>query len=148
MTLVRYEPWALMNRLHRELDGLLRVPPTPAAGAPPQSPVALIPNVDVHEDAERYVVRADLPGVQPADIEITADQGVLTIRAERRAERREGTPGTGRVERFAGTFVRRFTLPEDADAGEISARTLHGVLELTIRKQVKPEPRRITVEAA
>jgi HSP20 family protein len=148
MTLVRYEPWILMNPLHRELDGLWRAPPAPEATRAAQRPVALIPNVDVQADAARYVVRADLPGVEPADIEVTADQGVLTIRAERRAARPEGEASNGRVERFAGTFLRRFTLPEDADAGAIAARSHHGVLELTIPKQVKPEPRRITVEAA
>jgi HSP20 family protein len=145
MTLVRYEPWTLMNRLHRELDQLFRDPLTATAGtADATRPVALIPNVDVHEQADRYLLRADLPGVEPADIGITADQGVLTIRAERR----EGTAANGRFERFAGTCVRRFTLPEDANAEAISARSIHGVLELTIQKQPKPEPRRITVEAA
>ncbi len=148
MTLVRYEPWTLMNRLHRELDGLWRAPRAPDANGTTQHPVALLPNVDVHEDTAQYVVRADLPGVQPADIEVTADQGVLTIRAERRAARPEGTAANGRVERFAGTFVRRFALPEDANAEAIAARSHHGVLELTIQKRVKPEPRRITVEAA
>jgi HSP20 family protein len=148
MTLARYQPWTLMSRLHRELDDLLRIPLAPEANGAAQRRSALIPAVDVHEDAERYMLRADLPGVQPNDIEITADQGVLTIRAERRAERREGTDGQGRGERFAGTFVRRFTLPEDADVEAISARSQHGVLELAIQKQVKPEPRRITVEAA
>ena len=150
MTLVRYEPWTLMNRLHRELDELFRDPPaaTTAPTAAEARPVALLPSVDVHEDADRYLVRADLPGVQPADIQVTADQGVLTIRAERRAERREGAPVNGRYERFAGTFVRRFTLPEDANAEAIGARSTHGVLELTIPKQAKPEPRRIAVDAA
>jgi len=149
MTLIRYEPWTLMNRLHRDLDDLFRDPPaTPAGKGIEARPVALIPNVDVHEDAERYIVCADLPGVQPADIEITTEQGVLTIRAERRAERREGAAAHSRVERFVGTFVRRFSLPEDANAEAITARSHNGVLELAIRKQVKAEPRRIAVEAA
>jgi HSP20 family protein len=149
MTLVRYEPWTLMNRLHRELDDLFRAPPATAAGAAPEErPVALIPSVDVHEEADRYVVRADLPGVLPADIQVTTEQGVLQIRAQRHVERRDGAPAHGRYERFAGTFVRRFTLPEDANAEAISARSTHGVLELTIPKQAKVEPRRITVEAA
>lgn len=147
MTLVRYEPWTLMNRLHRELDDLFRAPPATAAAAEDR-PVALIPSVDVHEEADRYVVRADLPGVLPTDIQVTADQGVLSIRAQRQAERREAGAAGGRYERVAGTFVRRFTLPEDANAEAISARSTHGVLELTIPKQAKPEPRRITVEAA
>ncbi|MCU0761327.1 MAG: Hsp20/alpha crystallin family protein [Steroidobacteraceae bacterium] len=150
MTLVRYEPWTLMNRLHRELDALLRDPlAAPAVATAGEQPsVALIPTVDVHEEADRYVLRADLPGVQPADIQVTAEQGVLSIRAERRMERREGASGNGRIERVAGTFVRRFTLPKDVDADAIGARSTHGVLELTIPKRVKPEPRRIAVEAA
>ena len=149
MTLVRYEPWSLMNRLHRELDAVIRASTTtPGTAQTGHRPVALIPRVDVHEDAERYVLRADLPGVQPADIQVTADQGVLSIRAERRVERREGEPASGRFERVAGTFARRFTLPEDANTDAISARSAHGVLELTIPKQAKPEPRRISVEAA
>lgn len=110
--------------------------------------MALIPHVDVRETADRYVLQADLPGVQPADIEITTDQGVLTILAQRGAERREDAETAVRFERFAGTFQRRFTLPEDADAEAISARSHHGVLELTIMKQAKTEPRRIAVEAA
>jgi HSP20 family protein len=151
MTLVRYEPWTLMNRLQRELDVLFRdSTAAPAAAAAPgeSRPVALLPTVDVHEEPERYVVRADLPGVQPADIQVTADQGVLSIRAERRVERRDGAAGNGRTERVAGTFVRRFTLPQDVDAEAIGARCTHGVLELSIPKRTKPEPRRIAVEAA
>ncbi|MCP5360367.1 MAG: Hsp20/alpha crystallin family protein [Steroidobacteraceae bacterium] len=148
MPLVRYEPWTLMTRLHRELDELFRDPLTTTASGTEARPAALLPNVDVQEEADRYVIRADLPGVQPADIQITADQGVLTLRAERRVENREGNAANGRYERFAGTFTRRFTLPQDANAEAIGARSEHGVLELTIPKQAKPEPRRITVEVA
>ena len=148
MTVVRYPSWTLINRLHRDLDAMLRVPLAgPAAGAPTR-PVELLPSVDVHEEAERYVVRADLPGVQPADIQVTAHEGVLSIRGERHVGAREGGAGQERHERVAGSFARRFTLPRDADAGRISARSTHGVLELTIPKLAKPEPRRIAVEAA
>ena len=70
MTVVRYEPWALLNRLHRELDQTLDNGARDATWSPA---------VDIHEEAERFVVRADLPGVKPADIEITADKGVLSL---------------------------------------------------------------------
>lgn len=150
MTIVRYEPWGLINRLHGELDQLLGAP-LAAANAGQRAatrPVALIPHVDVREAADRYVLQADLPGVQPADIEITTDQGVLTIRAQRGGERRDEAASAVRFERSAGTFQRRFTLPEDANVEAISARSHHGVLELTIMKQARSEPRRIAVEAA
>ncbi len=111
-------------------------------------PVAWIPSVDVHEEAERYVVRADLPGVSPDDIEITAEAGVLTIKGERKAATTQTENSYQRVERVAGNFVRRFTLPEAAQTDAIKATHLNGVLELSIAKQVKPEARRIKVEAA
>ena len=71
MTVVRYEPWALLNRLHRELDQTFDTVARDASWSPA---------VDIHEEAERFVVSADLPGVKPADIEITADKGVLSLR--------------------------------------------------------------------
>ncbi len=110
--------------------------------------VAWIPSVDVHEEAERYVVRADLPGVNPADIEVTADAGVLTIKGERKASAQGAEGSYQRVERVAGNFVRRFTLPDAAQTDAIKATHVNGVLELSIPKQAKPEARRIKVAAA
>jgi HSP20 family protein len=93
-------------------------------------------------------VRADVPGVEPKDIEVTAQDGVLTIRGERRAEKRESKTGFERVERVAGAFVRRFTLPDTAQTESITAKQNNGVLEVTIPKQPKVQPKRVTVEAA
>ncbi len=126
MTFVRYEPWGAATRT-----------------------AALLPRVNVREEVDRYVVETDLPGIAPADIEVTTEQDVLTIKAERRAERRDSAAaGVERFERTGGTFLRRFTLPDDADANSIAARSAHGVLELTIAKQPKLQPKRIAVEAA
>ena len=110
--------------------------------------VAWIPSVDVHEEAQRYVVRADLPGVSAADIEITADAGVLTLKGERKVSGQQAEGSYQRLERVAGNFVRRFTLPEAAQTDAIKATHVNGVLELSIPKVVKPEARRIKVEAA
>jgi len=136
MTVVRYEPWALLNRLHRELDQ------TVARDA------SWAPAVDIHEEAQRFVVRADLPGVKPADIEVTADKGVLTLRGQRLIEQRDSDGHYARVERVAGKFVRTFTLPENVQADAITAQFKDGVLELAIPKVAKAEPRRIEVQAA
>ena len=105
MSIVRSEPWTLLSRLNRDFDGFL-------AGNP-QTAVAYIPPVDVREEAERFLVEADLPGVAPSDIEVTAEKGVLTIRGERKSDKREQTNGYERVERVAGSFTRRFALPEN-----------------------------------
>ena len=114
----------------------------------PGADVSWIPAVDVAEEAERFVVRADLPGVDPKDVEITAEAGVLTLRGKRESARREEGAGYARNERVAGTFLRRFTLPETAQADAITARQINGVLEVTIPKQPKLQPRRIEVQAA
>jgi len=145
MTLINYEPWGLAGRLQRTFDQVLA---NTLARADADRNVAWIPSVDVHEEPERFVVRADLPGVDPKDIEITAEDGVLTLRGTRAAQKTEQQDGITRVERVAGRFLRRFTLPETAQADAISAKQTNGVLELSIPKQAKPEPRRIKIEAA
>jgi HSP20 family protein len=141
MTLVRYEPWALVSRFQRQLDRAL------GEGLEGAS-VSWIPHVDIHEEAERFVVVADLPGVDSKDIEITADKGVLTVKGERRSEKKSSKDGFESVERASGTFLRRFTLPESAEAEAIKATHVNGVLELSIPKRPQEQPRRISVQAA
>ena len=139
MTVVRYEPWALLNRLHRELDQTFDTVARDATWSPA---------VDIHEEPERFVVRADLPGVKPADIEITAEKGVLSLRGTRAFEQRKDDGHYSRVERVSGKFVRTFTLPDNVQSDAIKAAFKDGVLELTIPKIAKQEPRRIEVQAA
>lgn len=128
MTFVRYSPWTTLPRPVRDS--------------------ALVPDVDVREAAEQYHISVDLPGVAPADISVTTEHGVLTIRAERNATEAIAAEGYSRIERRTGTYLRRFTLPDDADAAAITARSAHGVLEVTIGKQAKAQPRRVEVAAA
>lgn len=147
MTLVAYEPWSLFNRLHRQLDQALnKTSDTPVASAPS---VSWIPRVDIYEEAERFVVLADVPGVEAKDIDITAENGVLTIRGERRTDKKETDKnGYERVERTNGSFLRRFTLPESANTETITAKQTNGVLEVSIPKHPQVQPRRISVQAA
>jgi len=141
MTIVRYEPWAFVGRLQRQLDRALG---EVADGAT----VSWIPRVDIHEEDERFVVTADLPGVEGKDIEITAEKGVLTLKGERRSEKKSSTNGFESIERASGTFLRRFTLPESLDAEAIKASHVNGVLEITIPKRPTAQPRRIEIQAA
>ncbi len=141
MTIVRYEPWTFVSRLQRQLDRALGEVVNGAT-------VSWIPHVDVREEAERFVVAADLPGVEAKDIEVTAEQGVLTIKGERRSEKKSSKDGYASVERASGTFLRRFTLPESVDAEAIKATHVNGVLEISIPKRPTEQPRRISVQAA
>jgi HSP20 family protein len=141
MTIVRYEPWALVSRLQRNLEHALGQNADSAS-------VSWIPHVDIREEDERFVVVADVPGVEGKNIEITAEKGVLTIKGERTSEQKSSKDGYERVERASGTFLRRFTLPETADAEAIKASQVNGVLEVTIPKRPQEQPRRISVQAA
>lgn len=144
MNIVRYEPWRLMGRLHREIDQLFG--DAFATETDGNKVVAWTPSVDVHEEQDRYTVRADLPGVTPKDIEVTAADGVLTIRGSRQIEKRDNQKGYERLERQSGDFLRRFSLPENARADDIKAKHSNGVLEVVIPKTPVVEPRRVSVE--
>ena len=145
MTLIRYEPWNVMDRLHRQIDQIFGDSfASPAATG--ENSVAWIPTVDIHEEPEKFVVRADLPGVDPQDISITAENRVLTLRGQRHFERSENQKGFERLERVEGSFLRRFTLPNNVQDDQIKARHVNGVLEVTIPKVAAPEPRRVSVE--
>ncbi len=106
------------------------------------------PRVDVKEEAQRFVIQCDIPGVDPNDIDISMEKGVLSIRGERKSNAvTEGERFT-RVERSHGLFHRRFGLPDSADADSISAQGKHGVLEIVIPKKPEQTPRRIQINNA
>ncbi|HZS11492.1 MAG TPA: Hsp20/alpha crystallin family protein [Nitrospirales bacterium] len=148
MTLVSYEPWSFVNRLHRELNQAFNTSPNTAEVVHTPT-TSWTPRVDIHEEAERFVVLADVPGVEAKDIDITAENGVLTIKGQRNSEHKaKDKNGYERIERTSGSFLRRFTLPESANTDSITAKQTNGVLEVSIPKQPKVQPRRICVEAA
>jgi HSP20 family protein len=103
------------------------------------------PRVDILEEPERFVLLADLPGIDPADIEVSMDDGILTIKGERKSETASRTDRFSRLERSYGIFHRRFALPGSADAQGISAQGRNGVLEVSIPKRPETTPRRIQV---
>ncbi len=146
MALVTYEPWNRLNTLQKELERLFDQ--RDSGNDSTNSAVAdWVPAVDIKEEETRYLVFADIPGVEPKDIEISMDNGMLTIRGSRASENVDEQDGFKRVERSRGTFYRRFSLPDTADVDNISARGLNGVLEIVIPKQEKAQPRRIQVES-
>lgn len=150
MNVTRYEPWTLLNLLHRDLDQIagrrFGIGQESTDGS--NSVADWIPPVDIVEEKERFVLRADLPGVNPEQIDISMEHGVLSIAGERREERSEQVEGMQRVERISGKFYRRFSLPETADAEHISAKSSNGILEVTIPKQAQVQARRIAVQAS
>jgi HSP20 family protein len=132
MALVRWNPWNGVYGLQREMDLLMRR----LTGDWPtgfQSTRPWVPPVDVfHRDGD-LVVRAELPGIDPEkDVEITLQQGVLTIRGERRHEERTNGEGMYRFESATGSFSRSVALPEGVKEEEIQAHYENGILEVVV----------------
>ncbi|MDX1610075.1 MAG: Hsp20/alpha crystallin family protein [Halofilum sp. (in: g-proteobacteria)] len=138
MVLARYEtrnPW---SQFHQELNRMLGEGSSVATSD-------WVPVVDIREDKDQFVLHADLPGVKREDIDITMEEGVLSIRGERRLEEVKEEGEYKRIERAHGTFYRRFSLPDTADPDKISARCNEGVLEVVIPKRETVKPRRIEI---
>ena len=144
MTLMRYEPWNLLEQMRREMDRALD---TRAAEGSSVATSDWVPAVDIKEENDSFVIIADIPGVDPKDIEVNMDDGMLTIRGEKESEKKEERDGYKRVERSFGSFYRRFSLPDTADAEKITARSNNGVLEVRIGKQEQVQPRKISVNS-
>lgn len=144
MAIRRYEPWGLLNELSRELGRLSESAETGDSSSLATSDWT--PAVDIREETDRYVIHADLPGVRPEDIEVHMEGGMLSISGRRESRTTEAGEGYKRVERASGSFSRRFSLPDTADPGGITARCEQGVLEVSIPKQEQTRPRRIEVE--
>jgi len=103
--------------------------------------------VDIKEEANQFIIHADLPGVEVKDIDISLENGVLTLKGQRSIEQKEETDKYRRVERVRGSFLRRFSLPDAVDAEKVSAKCRDGVLELLVPKREAAQPRRIAIES-
>lgn len=150
MALVNYEPWSLLDRFQQQLNQLGYSDKALAGSDNDFSNVVTShwrPAVDIKEETDRFLITADLPGVDPKDIEITMENGILTIKGERLSEASEEKEGFKRVERVSGTFYRRFSLPDTADAERIEAKGKDGVLQITLPKHEKVQPRKIEVKS-
>lgn len=145
MTLARYEPWTMLDELRRDLTRAME--PGRVRGWREGDFLSgqWTPAVDIHEQADKFLIEADIPGVDPKDIEVTMENGQLTIKGERAAESEEHEESFHRVERARGQFLRRFTLPDTADPEKIEAKADNGVLKVTIPKGEKAQPRKIAV---
>lgn len=150
MNTIRYQPWNASNGMHSDIrqvfDRFFN------ADEGDQSDVVTsqwAPRVDVREEDDRFVIFADIPGVDPKDIEVTMEKGILSLKGERSAEsRQEGQKSKfTRIERSHGLFYRRFALPDSANPDGIKAVGRHGVLEITIPKRPETAPRRITIDS-
>lgn len=143
MNLANYEPWQALRSMRNEINSLF------GEGTDLASEMASgnwVPAVDIQEDDNAYRIKADVPGVDPKDVEVTLENGVLSLSGERKQEK-PSAHDYSRVERQYGAFLRRFTLPSDADPENVTAEGKHGTLEITVGKSEKAKPKRIEVKS-
>ncbi len=147
MALTRYEPWSMLNQLQNEINRMFdtRLPTGETEDNANVMTGDWVPAVDIKEQDDCFLIHADVPGVDPKDIEVHMEGGVLSIKGHRESEKREEREHYKRVERVRGSFYRRFALPDTADAEKVSAKARNGVLEIVIPKHAKVQPRKIAV---
>lgn len=136
------DPWETLREFQGEVDRIFHG--SPAGYTDTASD--WVPPIDIKEGEDAYEVSAEVPGVDPKHIDVSLEDGVLTVKGERKTESQDESFGYARTERAYGSFFRRFTLPDTADAENISARTEHGVLRLHVPKKEKALPKKISVQ--
>jgi HSP20 family protein len=143
--MVRQNPWSLVPRLQEEVKRLYG---DSQEGDSSSATAAWVPAVDIIEYADRFEIYVDVPGLDPNQVELTLEAGVLAISGQRsepaQAHRKEA-PEYQRIERSQGQFYRRFLLPDTVDSDKVNAVGKNGVLTITIPKQSKAMPRRIQI---
>lgn len=149
MNITRFEPWGLLDAMQRDFDrfGHRRLG-TDSRGSNGEVVTDWVPAIDVIEEKDGFVMRADVPGVRAEDIDVSMENGILSVSGKRHEETTDDGDGIHRIERISGRFYRRFSLPDTANAEAISARTKDGILEVVILKRPEVKARKIAVEAA
>jgi HSP20 family protein len=142
--LTRWDPWRDLQRLQDEVSRAFDDRLVTRGG----ESVGWTPKVDIYEDEEGMALRFDLAGVEPKDVDIRFENGVLTLRGERKLEKEENRDNYHRMELSYGTFTRSFSLPGTIDAEKIRAESKNGVLTVHLPKKPEAKPKSIQVKVS
>ncbi len=140
--LTRWDPFRDLQRLQEEMNRAFDERLLARDG----ESVGWSPRVDIYEDEEGLSLQFDLAGVEPKDVDIRFENGVLTLRGERKLEREDKREGYHRVEMSYGTFTRSFSLPATIDAEKIKAESKNGILKVHLPKKPEAKPKSIQVK--
>ncbi|HZL07526.1 MAG TPA: Hsp20/alpha crystallin family protein [Coriobacteriia bacterium] len=148
MAMMRWDPFGEMLRMQRDMDRIFTRMGTSERGGEGVSTVAWMPKIDVKSKGDDIVVRAELPGIDPSEVDIEVTDGVLTIKGERTADTEREGEGWLIRESSYGSFERAMVLPEGVDAEEIKAEYADGILEIHVPKAleaVKPKTTKVSI---
>jgi HSP20 family protein len=144
-TLTRWDPFRDLMGIQNELNRLFGR--TYAGGESGGATGAWMPALDIYEGKDTFVISVELPGIEPADVDISVEDSTLTIRGERKFYQEVDEDSFHRVERRYGAFSRSLSLPQTANANAIEATFDRGVLTVEIPKVEEAKPKKITVKA-
>ena len=145
MSITRYDPFRDLRTLQDEVNRLFSTSFSRSFGDDGIARGAWTPGVDIYENKDEIVLEAELPGMNREDFELTVENNVLTLRGERRFEKKEEADNYHRVERSYGTFARSFTLPPTVAPDTATAEYKNGVLRVVLRKREEVKARRIEI---
>jgi HSP20 family protein len=147
-TLTRWNPFREMDEIQNRLfNHLFKTPPVHNGGEQESLTVSeWTPLVDITEDEKEYVIKAELPEIKKEEVKVTLENGILTITGQRKLEHEEKGKRYHRLERSYGSFVRTFTLPDDADSNKVNAEYRDGILRVRVAKSEHARPKRIEVQ--
>jgi len=146
--LMRWDPFKELDDLQNRLSTVLGRAQVRKEGSKDEAMTVAqwAPLVDIVEDENEYLIKAELPEVNKENVKVTVQDDVLTITGERRYEKEENGKRYHRVERAYGSFARSFALPEDADGDKVAADFKDGVLKVHLPKSAKAKPKSIDVK--
>ena len=148
-TLARWNPIRELEDLQSRLSNVLSFPTIRKNGDKELMTIAeWAPAVDITEDEKEYVVTAELPEIKKEEVQVTVENGILTISGERKFEKEEKGKKYHRIERSYGSFQRSFDLPDDADSGKVEAKFGEGTLKVHVAKSEQSKPKQIEIKAS
>ena len=145
MAIVRWEPLRDLVSAQRDFDRLFRAAFSPAMAEGESSTRTWAPPVDIYEDGDNLVLKAELPGINPEDVEVRVEENNLYLKGERKFEKEVKEENYHRVERAYGNFARTFSLPNTVDSEKVTANFMDGVLTLTLPKKEESKPKTIKI---
>jgi HSP20 family protein len=145
MAITRWDPFREVASLQNRVNSLFR---DFTEGESSMTTASFVPAVDAYEDAQKVVLKLEVPGIEEKDLDVRVENNTLTIKGERKFDKEEKEENFHRIERRYGSFYRAFTLPSTVDTEKIGASYNAGVLKLKLKKKAEAQPKQIKINVA
>jgi HSP20 family protein len=145
MAITRWDPYREVVALQNRVNSLFR---DMSGEDDPVAAASFVPAVDIYEDAQKVMLKLEVPGVDQKDLDVRVENHTLTVKGERKFDAEEKEQNFHRIERRYGSFYRAFTLPSTVDTESVAASYNAGVLKLELKKKPEAQPKQIPISVA